>query len=743
MRFIFGVPVLTEALKAKIEKKKRKRELIVSLISALALVGLFLSGYELARSGGEGPMSGHLLIFGLLAVVLLLLILIIFFLIRNIFKLLFERKGKVLGVRIKTRLILAFVALTLVPTVVLFIASASVLHTTIDSWFAAQIEDALTSSVLIGQAYHQKASEDATKSAERLANEIRQRKLDVNGQNPQVRDFIESEMRNLGLNRAHVFLRGSNHALDIAASNSGDLSPSPVMASFLKIGFGGASASTVVKLDSGEDLVRGIAPIVSDEPNKVSGVVVVDHVIPQTLSSKLFGITKAYDDYQGAKRLKGPVKTTYLLILLIVALLVIFVGFWFGMSIAREITDPLQSLAKGTQQIASGNLDVFVEPVGDDELGDLVRSFNKMASDLREGRDELLRVNADLENRRKYIQTVLKNVAAGVIAIDANQEVTAFNESSLKLLGVGKELRLGRPLFEQLSPDVSERLNQTVIELRESESGAIERQLAISPLGKAVTLLCFANIFKDDTGSELGVVLVFEDLTFLVKAQRMAAWREVARRIAHEIKNPLTPIQLNAQRIRRKYLPSLGIEGAILDQCSKSIIDQVEQLKNMVNEFSKFARMPYANPIPGQLNEIIKEVVDLYRSANERIFIEFFPDESVPVFEIDSEQFKRAIMNLLDNAITAVGPVGKVVIQSKYEPVLRIATITVSDNGPGISPEDSERIFEPYFTRKPSGTGLGLTIVSAIVADHNGFIRVRSNDNGGACFIIELPVRPR
>ena len=734
---------MTEALKAEIEKKKRKRELIVSMISALALVGLFFVGYELARSGGEGPMSGHLLIFGLLAVVLLLLILIIFFLIRNIFKLLFERRGKVLGVRIKTRLILAFVALTLVPTVVLFIASASVLHTTIDSWFAVQIEEALTSSVLIGQAYHQKASENVTKSAERLAKEIQQRKLNVNGQDDQIKHFLETEIHTLGLSRAHVFLQGSQHPLGVSSSNSTDSSAVPVMASFLKIGFGGSTASTVVKLDSGEDLVRGIAPIVFNGRNRVSGVVVVDHVIPQTLSSRLFGITKAYDDYQEAKRLKGPVKTTYLLILLIVALLVIFVGFWFGMSMARDITDPLQSLAKGTQQIASGNLDVFVEPVGDDELGALVRSFNKMASDLREGRDELLRVNADLENRRKYIQTVLKNVAAGVIAIDADQKVTAFNESSLRLLGVAGELRLGSPLFQQLAPDVSARLNEAVIELRESESGAIERQLAISPLGKTLTLLCFANIFKDDVGTELGVVLVFEDLTFLVKAQRMAAWREVARRIAHEIKNPLTPIQLNAQRIRRKYLPVLGIEGAILDQCTKSIIDQVEQLKNMVNEFSKFARMPGANPISGKLNQIVGEVVDLYRSANERIVIQFHPDELIPVFEIDGEQFKRAIMNLLDNAITAVGPVGRVEIKTEYEPVLRIATISVSDSGPGISREDSERIFEPYFTRKKSGTGLGLTIVSAIVADHNGFIRVRNNETGGACFIIELPVRQR
>jgi two-component system nitrogen regulation sensor histidine kinase NtrY len=384
-----------------------------------------------------------------------------------------------------------------------------------------------------------------------------------------------------------------------------------------------------------------------------------------------------------------------------------------------------------------------VEPVGDDELSALVRSFNKMASDLRHGRDELLKVNADLENRRKYIQTVLTNIAAGVIAIDADQKVTAFNAPCLKLLGINSELKLGWPLLDQLDEDVAGRLHETIGELRESDSGAIEKQLKISFSDKTMTLLCFANILKDEAGDELGVALVFEDLTFLVNAQRMAAWREVARRIAHEIKNPLTPIQLNAQRLRRKYLSSLGDDGRVLDQCTKSIIDQVEQLKNMVNEFSKFARMPAANPTPNKLNDILRELVALYRAANERMEIKFITDESVPIFNIDKEQLTRGVMNLIDNATAAAGAEGKVEIYSKYEPVLRIASISVCDNGPGISPQDRERIFDPYFTRKQGGTGLGLTIVSAIVADHNGFIRVKGNNSGGACFIIELPVHPK
>ncbi|MGC8658100.1 MAG: ATP-binding protein [Desulfomonilaceae bacterium] len=734
---------MIKGLKAELEKKKRRRELIISLISALVIAGLFFAGSELSRSGGEGPFSGHLLLFALLGIVVLLMILIIFFLIRNLFKLVFERRGKVLGSKIKTRLIMAFVALTLVPTVVLFIASASVLHTTIDSWFGAQVEEALTSAVVIGQAYHQKASENAMKAAERLADELGQKGIGSWSKPEVLKDFVSTEARSLGVNIASVYSSGRSKPIMVVTSNPADRNIPRVMESFLKIGFLGSTASTVIKLDSGEDLVRGIAPVKAKGNGKIRTVVVADYLIPRALSSKLFGITKAFDDYQEAKRVKGPVKTTYILILLIVALLVIFVGFWFGMTMAKEITDPIQSLAQGTQQIATGNLDVFVEPVGDDELGALVRSFNKMAGDLRNGRDELLKVNADLENRRKYIQTVLTNIAAGVIAVDAEQKVTAFNQSSVRLLGIASEFRLGWALLDQLDPGVANRIQGIIVELREAESGAIEKQVQIPFPDKTVTLLCFANILRDEAGSELGAVLVFEDLTFLVKAQRMAAWREVARRIAHEIKNPLTPIQLNAQRLRRKYLSNLGDDGRALDQCTSSIIDQVEQLKNMVNEFSKFARMPAANPTPNKLNDILRELIALYRAANEAMEIKFITDDSVPIFDIDREQLKRGVMNLLDNAIAAAGPEGKVEIYSSYEPVLRIASISVCDNGPGVSPQDRERIFDPYFTRKKGGTGLGLTIVSAIVADHNGFIRVKDNEKGGACFIIELPVRPK
>lgn len=726
------------------ERRKRLRELFVALASTILIAVIFLVESQIARSAEDIPFAGHLLLFALLSVVTLLLILVIFFLIRNLFKLVFERRRRVLGSNLKARLTVAFVALTLVPTVVLFIASAGVLHTTIESWFKTQVEDSLQSSLVVAQAYYQNASDKVLKSGSRLASLIEAGSL----LEPSVRDQLEKAMNSLrvaeALSSVQIYYRGEERPLLLQDPALKGLTIPAPLPSFLKIGFGGEKTTKIIPLDSGSDLIRGIVPLGNREDSLVKAVLVTDYYIPTSLAGRLFTISNAFGDYQEAKRMKGPVKTIYVLILLMVALLVIFIGSWFGMTMARDMTDPLLKLAEGTDEIAGGNLDVYIEPTADDELGVLVRSFNKMAGDLRKGRDDLIRVNLDLENRRKYMETVLRNVAAGVLALDADRNVSTTNHSAKRLLGLeeGDEI-LGKPLLDVLPKASAESVREALEELERSETGSIERQIKIALSDRSITLLCFANSLKDEEGRDLGVVLVFEDMTYLLKAQRMAAWREVARRIAHEIKNPLTPIQLNAQRIRRKYMEVLGDDAHILDQCTRTIVDQVEQLKNLVNEFSKFARMPAANPVPNSLNRLIGDVVELYVQGSDGTQFSFLPDAAVPIFDLDGEQMKRVMVNLLDNAAGATGSKGNVRVSTTYDPILSIASIEVADDGIGVDPSDRERLFEPYFSRKPGGTGLGLTIVSTIVSDHNGFIRVKDNPEGGTRFIIELPVRKR
>jgi two-component system nitrogen regulation sensor histidine kinase NtrY len=735
---------VNKAVPIEQEKKKRRRELYVAFGAAILIAIIFLVESEIARSAEEIPFAGHLLLFGLLSVVTLLLILVIFFLIRNLFKMVFERRQKVLGSKLKTRLTLAFVALTLVPTVVLFIASASVLHTTIESWFTTQVEDSLQSSLVVAQAYYQNASEKVVGAGSRLASLIVSRSLLEPSQRDDLRASMETWRAADGLSALYVYFPDSSTPLSVKEPAPKEVAvPAPV-SSFLKIGFQGEKTSQIIPLESGGDVIRGIIPVKADENGPVQAALVADYYIPNSLAARLFAISNAFGDYQEAKRMKGPVKTIYVLILLMVALLVIFIGFWFGMSIARDITDPILGLAQGTGKIAAGDLDVYVEPVGDDELSVLVRSFNQMAADLKKNREELVRVNLDLESRRKYMETVLKNVAAGVMALDSDKTVTAVNNSAKRLLGISEPHPIGRSLQEILPDESGPPIFEVLEDLERSAADAREQQITLSFREKSLSLLCYASSLRDDEGGDLGVVLVLEDMTHLIKAQRMAAWREVARRIAHEIKNPLTPIQLNAQRIRRKYMDLLQEDTAVLDQCTRAIVDQVEQLKHMVNEFSQFARMPAANPVPNDLNMLVGEVVELYRQGHLKTGFSFVPDQSIPIFDLDKEQMKRAMVNLLDNALRASSRVdGRVSVRTAYDSELSIASIEVADNGAGISPGDRDRLFEPYFSRMPGGTGLGLTIVSTIVSDHNGFIRVKDNPGGGARFVIELPVRKR
>jgi two-component system, NtrC family, nitrogen regulation sensor histidine kinase NtrY len=731
---------VNEHIKLEYERKKRRRELVVALGAALLIGAIFLVESRVARSAEDIPFAGHLLLFGLLTIVTLLVILVIFFLIRNLFKLIFERRRRAFGSHLKTRLTLAFVALTLVPTIVLFIASAGVLHTTIESWFTTRVEDSLQSALVVAQAYYKGASENVLNTATRLAATISAESLLNSSDTNSLKEAMSTWRTEDGLSSLHIYLQdGSPLAISKDQALKDVTIPSP-LSSFLKIGLRGEKTSEILPLDEAGDLIRAIVPIKTHNSDTVQAALVADHYIPTSLAGRLFSISSAFGEYQEAKRMKGPVKLIYILILLIVALLAIFIGFWFGVTMARDITDPILGLAEGTEKIAAGNLDVYIEPTADDELGVLVRSFNKMTGDLRKARDELEKVNLDLDSRRKYMETVLRNIAAGVLALDSERNVTAINESAKKLLGITIDIYLHRPMGQILPTTSATAISEILEELPESGSEGIERQMTLSLPDRSLSLICFANSLKDEEGGDLGVVLVFEDMTYLVKAQRMAAWREVARRIAHEIKNPLTPIQLNAQRIQRKYRGMVGEDTQVLDQCTRGIIDQVEQLKNMVNEFSLFARMPAAKLAPNDLNATVREVFDLYAQGNNKINFTFVQDDSLPVLDIDRQQMKRVVVNLLENSISAIGGRGEIHARTSYDSKARIVTLEIRDTGTGIQPQDRARLFEPYFSTKPGGTGLGLTIVSTIIADHNGYIRIKDNPGSGAAFVIELPL---
>jgi two-component system nitrogen regulation sensor histidine kinase NtrY len=284
-------------------------------------------------------------------------------------------------------------------------------------------------------------------------------------------------------------------------------------------------------------------------------------------------------------------------------------------------------------------------------------------------------------------------------------------------------------------------INRFVADRKLFKKGSIQEEIGISIKGRFLKLLVSLNVLRDDQDNYLGLVAVFEDLTELERAQRMAAWREVARRIAHEVKNPLTPIQLSAQRLRRKFGERLAQEdGSAFDECTRLIIDNVEELKVLVNEFSNFARMPASNPVPGDIKPIIQNALLLYKDTHKYIRFDFIDNDNIPVFKLDKEQMKRVMINLLDNAVASISGKGAISITLLYHPPSGVVRIEVADTGTGISDGDKERLFEPYFSTKKTGTGLGLAIVSKIIADHNGSITVEDNKPHGTTFIIEVPV---
>jgi two-component system nitrogen regulation sensor histidine kinase NtrY len=338
------------------------------------------------------------------------------------------------------------------------------------------------------------------------------------------------------------------------------------------------------------------------------------------------------------------------------------------------------------------------------------------------------------------MEIVLRNVTAGVISVDRRGILTTANKSAEKLLNIDAEWVVGRHYSEILRPEQMDIIKGLLRDMVMSKKDTISRQVSIPLKYGALALLVNLSLLKDENGEFMGTVVVFDDLTQLTKAQRMAAWREVARRIAHEIKNPLTPIKLSAQRLRKRYLSRFGEEEKVFDECTGMIVKSVDEIKSLVDEFSNFARMPAAQPTENNLNDIIREALTLYREAHRGIIFSFKPDNSIPPLQLDRDQMKRVLINLLDNAVAALDGKGTVDIESIHNPELGMVTFVVADTGHGIAAEDKPRLFEPYFSTKKSGTGLGLAIVNTIISDHHGFIRVKDNMPNGTKFIIELPV---
>lgn len=738
---------MTEQLISEEEHKRRKREWYI--ITAVAIATIILTYIEKHIGGADSslPTTTNVIVFGLININIIILILLVFLILRNFVKLFFERRSKIIGSRLRTRLIVTFVGLSIIPTFLLFFVVIGFINKSIEGWFGIKVEDSLRESLELGQNYYKGTSDTMLVYAKQIGLKLSSDGLTQD--KDRLRSYLEIKMAETGISSIEVF-SADKQRIGYALANHVTQNMVPdISIESISDAFKGNAANFIQTFENG-DVARGVSPAFSSDRKAIIGVVVASHYVSRSLIAKMKEISTAFESYKQLKILKTPLKASYFTTLLIITLVIVFFAIWIGRYMAKEITVPIQQLAYGTNEIANGNLDYRISIEAKDEIGVLVNSFNKMTGDLKatknkieEANIDLKKTNTELEQRRRYMEIVLGNVAAGVISLDKDGKITTINRVAEDLLGLAPGRALEKTYKDILKPKDENFLNGMIVEMKNRGADNLERQIQIDLKGKSIPVLLNLTMLKDDNGNYLGMVAVLEDLSHLLKTQRMMAWKEVAQRIAHEVKNPLTPIQLSAQRLSRKYKDRFsGEEGNVFDECTKTIIRQVDELKTLVNEFSNFARMPSANPAPNNINEIIKEAAALYHGMPKGISFIFNLDEKLPMLDVDRDQIKRVIINLLDNSIASIEGNGMIILETFYDKEYKIARIEVADTGCGIPEEDKPRLFEPYFsTKKSENGGLGLAIVSEIIADHRGYIRVKDNVPVGTRFVIELPVK--
>jgi len=721
------------------EYRKRRWERILLALTLVLVVAITSLEVHLVRQGGQ-PVTGSLLAFGLLNLNTFLLLLLTFLIFRNLTKLFLERRRKVFGSRLRTRLVLTFISLSLLPAVFLFFMAWQLINIRADYSWDSQVEESLDRALDLSRVYSQEM-ETKLRAVARLASSELGRQGDLTPAGKEaLTAYLAGQRTTYHLTGLKVFdADGKSLAVNYEAKPA-DLPGLPLPP-------GGLQEETLLRQPTSQGELLTVLTPIKDPAGRLKGYLGVRDLIPQNHFLQTAAATGNLEELRQRQLLFSPVKVSHYLTLVIVTLLAVMSAIWLGFYMAREITTPIRHLTEGALKVAGGDYDFTIQQEGRDEIGFLVESFNKMTQDLQHSQAQLAAAYRELSDshtlisdQKRDMEILLTNVAAGVIAIDRQGRITTLNDSAAQLLGVKREEVLGQDWRVLLPPGEFERLAEVVAAARRAPRGTVEKHLHLILSEKPVYLLLKPTVLKDESGRDLGVVMVFEDLTELERAQRVAAWREVARRIAHEVKNPLTPIKLAAQRLRRRFLERFGDDGQVFDECTQVIINQVDELKNLVNEFSRFARLPHLSVSPQDLNTVVQEVLLLYQEVQPRINLVFQPDPDLPPLMVDREQVKRLLLNLFDNALASISGSGTITISLKGDVTQGTVELLVADTGVGIPDRDKPRIFEPYFSTKRGGTGLGLAIVSSIVAEHQGQIRVEDNQPQGVTFIIEIPM---
>lgn len=726
------------------ERSRRRSTIILLAVALLLVFGIVLSQTSFDLPFLNPDTNQQLLFFATLsAVVFLLFVALTFVLARNLLKLFAERRLGVLGSKFRTRMVVVGLLLSILPVIVMFWFAYGLMNRSIDKWFSSPVEEVRADTHAMAELLADYATHNARSEAEAIAaSPETQRAFAGHGFTPVVSEFRQHE-HTLQAGFAVAVLDGNVEAsLAVPA-------PWPVLKPILPL-------TQAANNRPAQFAWGGTEYILASAPVGPHGQILIAMPLPQKFSETVKLVEASQKRYWELAKQRRLVRRTYMGLLMLLTVLVLFAATWLALFLSKLVTRPLAALAEATQEISRGRLDYRVEVRAADEIGDLVHSFNRMAEELESSRRqvdmsarELADANDALEQRRRHIETILESIPTGVLSLDALRRVTHVNSAFMRMFfphGIEPRATLiGAGLRDLFPADLLEDLE--LLLRRADRMGTTGSQLEM-PLDRAKLNFAITVATLQHEGQRLGYVLVFEDLSDLLRAQKQAAWREVARRVAHEIKNPLTPIALSAERIRRHLERGTRPDAAsleVIQGCAETIGGAVETVRALVDEFSTLARFPTAQPQPANINAIVDSTLAMFNGRLDSIQVRTQLAPDLPNVMADPEAIKRALANLVDNAAEAVqnSLVREIQISTSLVDNREMVEIAVADSGHGVTQELKEKLFLPYFSTKQRGTGLGLAIVSRIVEDHHGSIRVEENKPVGAKFIVELPIVPQ
>jgi two-component system, NtrC family, nitrogen regulation sensor histidine kinase NtrY len=730
------------------ERQRQIRNRVGLIIfCCIMIVSLLLFNYYQKGLQDWSSIDFNLNIFLLINLNILLLVTVILLIIRNLVKLIYESRKRKMGFRLKFKLTLAFIVVSSLPMVMFFFIANGLLRDSLDFWFKGQYSAALRDSASVVNQLNQYRSEDLKHFVQIVAEDYR-REISVDPLKvdtlPTHETWFERTLQRSRLDGIVWY----DQALEPVQTWFLDEERQAAWKPVIRNSFIQQSATFPLTFSSdleGEDpgyISRALMPVdLGDQRYYLE----VFRLTTGSRYEDLAVVRKNLDNFRNLSQLQSPIRTNFTTYLLLFTVLIIFGGIWFGYYLAGSIVKPIETLVDGTRRIAKGDLDFQIDLQVDDEIDMLLDSFNAMTKELQQNRkklaasrEALMETNRTLEERNIFVELLLQNIQSGILSVDNGGYINSINPYMIKLLQIKPPEVVQKHYLSVLSREQKNHFEQLSDELAISGQSSVKKDTHLKQEKRAVHVSMELFQLKNPKGEQQGKLLVVGDLTEIDRSTRASAWREVARRIAHEIKNPLTPIQLSAQRIRRKYLGQVA-DSEMLDTSTSTIIKEVNGLKRMVNEFSKFARLPEINPSPQNVNRILENVSEFFRAGlPPSIDINLVIDPAVPETLLDAEQMKRVFTNLIDNAVAAISGSGRIDLVSAYSRELKMVTVNVMDDGCGISSEMMSRIFDPYVTTKKDGTGLGLAIVQQIISDHGGFIRLSANERG-TTFTIELP----